>query len=70
MNDGVTARVVHERDAAALARAITGLLAQRDTGRLLGASARARVERDFGWARVAERFEALYHASVEGHDGG
>jgi phosphatidyl-myo-inositol dimannoside synthase len=70
MSDGVTARVVQERDAAALARAISGVLAQPDASRRLGAAARVRVEQDFGWARVAERFEALYHASVEEHDGG
>jgi glycosyltransferase involved in cell wall biosynthesis len=64
MSDGVTARVVHERDAAALAGAISGLLAQPDAARRLGAAARARVVQDFGWPRVAERFEALYHASV------
>jgi glycosyltransferase involved in cell wall biosynthesis len=70
MADGVTARVVPERDSAALARAISGLLTQPDAARRLGAAARVRVTRDFGWARVAERFEALYHASVENHDGG
>ena len=70
MADGVTARVVPERDSAALARAISSLLAQPDAARRLGAAARVRVERDFGWARVAERFEALYHASVGNHDGG
>lgn len=70
MADGVTARVVPQRDTAALTKAISALLAQPDSGRRLGAAARARVERDFGWAQVAERFEALYHASVESHDGG
>ncbi len=70
MTDGVTARVVPERDGVALASAISGLLAQPDAARRLGAAARVRVERDFGWSRVAERFESLYHASVEDHHGG
>jgi glycosyltransferase involved in cell wall biosynthesis len=70
MTADVTARVVPERDEAALARAISDVLAQPDASRRLGAEARARVERDFGWARVAERYEAVYRASVEDHHGG
>jgi phosphatidyl-myo-inositol dimannoside synthase len=58
--DGVNGRLVAERDAAALAEAIGGLLRHPDERRRLGAAARARVEREFGWARVAERFESAY----------
>jgi len=66
IEDGVNGRLVAERDAAALADAIAGLLQQPSEGRRLGAAARARVEREFGWARVAERFEAAYERARRG----
>jgi glycosyltransferase involved in cell wall biosynthesis len=59
--DGVTGRLVPERDAAALAAAISELLGQPETARRMGAAARDAVTRNFGWARVAERFEAAYN---------
>src|SRR6185295_16568867 len=59
--DGVTGRLVPERDAAALAAAIGQVLAQPEAARRMGAAALASVARDFGWARVAERFEAAYN---------
>jgi phosphatidylinositol alpha-1,6-mannosyltransferase len=62
--DGQTGRVVPERDSNALAAAISGLLDQPDRARALGLAARARVERDFSWARVAARFEAIYDDAV------
>jgi glycosyltransferase involved in cell wall biosynthesis len=60
IDDGVTGRLVPERDPQALARVIGELLASPPTARQLGLAARFKVERDFGWARVAERFEAAY----------
>lgn len=60
IEDGVTGRLVPERDAGALAAAIGELLADRERARALGAAARARMRREFGWARVAERLEAIY----------
>ena len=66
IEDGVNGRLVAERDGAALADAIAGLLQQPSEGRRLGAAARARVEREFGWARVAERFEAAYERARRG----
>jgi phosphatidyl-myo-inositol dimannoside synthase len=60
IEDGVTGRLVPERDAAALARAIGELLADRGRSRALGAAARARMIREFSWARVAQRLEAIY----------
>ncbi len=60
IDDGANGRLVAERDAGALAAAIDDLLRHPDTARRLGAAARARVEREFGWSRVAERFEAAY----------
>jgi len=62
--DGETGRVVPERDAAALAQAIGDLLARPAEAHRLGAAARARAERDFGWSRVAERFEAIYDGAA------
>jgi glycosyltransferase involved in cell wall biosynthesis len=60
VTNGVTGLVVPQHDAPALASAIGGLLAHPAEGRALGERARERVERDFGWARVAERFESAY----------
>jgi glycosyltransferase involved in cell wall biosynthesis len=60
IDDGVTGRLVPERDVQALARAIGELLTNPSTARQLGLAARFKVERDFSWARVAERFEAAY----------
>jgi glycosyltransferase involved in cell wall biosynthesis len=60
ITDGANGRLVRSRDAAALAEAIGDLLTRPETGRALGLAARARVAREFGWARVAERFEQAY----------
>jgi glycosyltransferase involved in cell wall biosynthesis len=59
-SDGMTARLVPERDAGALAAAIDGLLRDRPAGTLIGRRARDLVCRDHSWARVAEDFEAVY----------
>jgi glycosyltransferase involved in cell wall biosynthesis len=64
IEDGVTGRLVPERDAPALAAAIGDLLAWPDVGRALGTAARARVTRDFGWDRAAARFETAYERSA------
>jgi glycosyltransferase involved in cell wall biosynthesis len=58
--DGVTGRLVPERDADALAAAIRDLVRQPDAARAMGTAGRVRVIRDFGWPRVAERLEAIY----------
>jgi phosphatidyl-myo-inositol dimannoside synthase len=60
IDDGVTGRLVVERDAKALADAIRDVLAHPARAREYGTAARQRVIRDFGWPRVAERFEAAY----------
>jgi glycosyltransferase involved in cell wall biosynthesis len=60
IEDGATGRLVVERDAAALAEAIRELLSHPARARELGLAARGKVIRDFGWPRVAERFEAAY----------
>jgi glycosyltransferase involved in cell wall biosynthesis len=60
VENGRTALVVPERDSAALAAAAARILADPDSGRRMGEAARALVQADFGWPRVAERFEAAY----------
>jgi glycosyltransferase involved in cell wall biosynthesis len=60
IQDGVTGRLVPERDAAALATALGELLADAATARRLGAAARDHVARTFGWPRVAERLVVAY----------
>jgi glycosyltransferase involved in cell wall biosynthesis len=60
IDDGVTGRLVGERDASAIANAIRDLLRHPDRGRQLGQSARAHVIAKFGWAETAARFEAAY----------
>ena len=52
--DGQTARLVPERDAAALAVAIAGLLRRPSLGAEIGQQARETVCREYSWARVAE----------------
>jgi glycosyltransferase involved in cell wall biosynthesis len=60
ITDGVTGRLVAERDASALAGALRDLLAHREDGLRLGAAARAHVMSAFGWDLLAARFEAAY----------
>lgn len=60
IEDGVTGRLVVERDSAALAAAVRELLSHPARARELGAAGRAKVIKDFGWPRVAERFETAY----------
>jgi len=60
IEDGVTGRLVPERDPAALAGAIRDLLTHPDEGRALGAAGRLHVERAFGWERTAARFAEAY----------
>jgi glycosyltransferase involved in cell wall biosynthesis len=64
IEDGVTGRLVPERDALALAEAIASLLSDPRGARRIGEAARAAVTRQFGWDRVAERFEAAYDRVV------
>jgi len=60
VRDGETALLVAERDARALARALGRVFADPVGAGAMGARARAMVERDFGWARTAERLEDAY----------
>jgi glycosyltransferase involved in cell wall biosynthesis len=60
ITDGSNGLLVPERDPAALADRIGSVLDHPDRGRALGTQARARIIQDFGWDRVAERFESAY----------
>jgi glycosyltransferase involved in cell wall biosynthesis len=60
IENGVTGRLVAEQDSRALAGAVGELLGDPNRARALGAAARRRVERAFGWAAAAARFEAAY----------
>ena len=60
IEDGLTGRLVPERDAGALADAIAGLLRQPELAVRIGRWAREHIARDFGWDRVAARFERAY----------
>ena len=60
IEDGVSGRLVAERDPQAIAGAVRWLIEDGARARTIGTAARARVERDFGWARVAARFEQIY----------
>jgi glycosyltransferase involved in cell wall biosynthesis len=64
VENGVTGFVVPERDPDALAAGIQHVIAQPGRARDVGAAARALVERRFGWAQAAERFEAAYGAAL------
>jgi glycosyltransferase involved in cell wall biosynthesis len=58
--DRVTARLVAERDVAALASAIDELLRDRTAAAIMGHRAREFVCRHHSWARVAQEFEDVY----------
>ena len=58
--DGTTARLVPERDAAALAAAIGEMLDDEQRAQTIGRAARALVCHQHSWERVARDFEAVY----------
>ena len=64
VEDGTTALVVPERDPAAIAAALQRLASNPAGAARMGAAARSLVEGRFGWARVAERFEAAYDRAL------
>ena len=63
--DRQTALVVPERDPRALAGAIDELLSDAGLRAAIGGAARARMQRDHTWKRVAERFETAYELATE-----
>lgn len=60
IDDRRTGLLVPERDAQALADAVRVLLDDPGRGAVLGASARAEIERRFGWPAAVARFDAAY----------
>jgi glycosyltransferase involved in cell wall biosynthesis len=60
VEDGRTGVIVPERDARAIASAMRNLFENPTLAHEIGTSARAAVQRSFGWARAAERFEFAY----------
>lgn len=64
IEDGRNGILVPERDPAALAQAVSALLADRRRGSALGVSARATVTARFGWEAAAARFEAAYDRAL------
>jgi glycosyltransferase involved in cell wall biosynthesis len=60
VEDGVTGRLVPERDPSALAGAIAAVLDAPDAARRMGDAARQHVMRQHSWEHVAERFETVY----------
>jgi glycosyltransferase involved in cell wall biosynthesis len=64
VTDGDTAIVVAGRDAAALAGALRRTFDDPGRAKAIGERGRALVERQFGWSRAAERFEAAYAAAL------
>jgi glycosyltransferase involved in cell wall biosynthesis len=64
VEDGRTAVIVSERDAVALANAITSLAANAARRVQLGEAARAMVSARYGWEFVAGRFEAAYDRAL------
>jgi glycosyltransferase involved in cell wall biosynthesis len=61
ITDGVTGRLVPERDAVALATAIGSLLEADGLRRHLGRAARQAVIDRFGWSRMIDRLEFAYY---------
>ena len=64
IDDGVTGLLVPPRDPKALAVAITRLLEQPGLRKQLGQAARARVEREFTWDRVATKTSTAYERAI------
>jgi glycosyltransferase involved in cell wall biosynthesis len=64
IDDGRTGTIVAERDPAALARAVAGLLENPGRRAAIGRAGRAEVEARFGWDAVAARFEAAYDRAL------
>lgn len=67
IQDGVTGLLVLPRDPVALAERLRFLLTQPELRAEMGRAARARVEREFTWATVAERTAALYQEVLAEH---
>ena len=68
--DGETGLLVPERDPAALAAAVGGLLADPERARRLGAAGRRRVEAELNWSAIAAVHDRLYRQAAAGAGSG
>jgi glycosyltransferase involved in cell wall biosynthesis len=64
IEDGVSGRLVPERDPAAIAAAVVEILTDPERARRLGAAARRRVEEELNWDAVAGIHDRLYRTAV------
>lgn len=64
VEDGRSGVIVPERDARALAAAMTALLRNPDRATALGREGRTLVEARYGWTAAAVRFEAAYDRAL------
>jgi glycosyltransferase involved in cell wall biosynthesis len=64
VEDGRTAIVVPERDAGALAAAVSELLADPERRAAMGTAGRLLVESGYGWGAAAARFEDAYERAL------
>ena len=70
IEDGVHGLLVPPADPRALAEAVSRLLSDAELAKRLGAAARARAVEEFGWDRIASRFEAIYEEAASRRAGG
>jgi glycosyltransferase involved in cell wall biosynthesis len=68
VEDGVSAIVVAERDAAGIASALQRIQSDPAFAARVGGAARQIVAHRFGWDRTAEQFEAAYRAALALHE--
>ncbi|MCD1143942.1 glycosyltransferase [Kocuria sp. LUK] len=67
VEDGVTGLLVPPRDPAGAATALRALLEDPQRAARMGRAGRERVERRFGWGRVAEQTERSYERALGRH---
>ncbi|GAA3972917.1 glycosyltransferase [Allohahella marinimesophila] len=65
VEDGVSGRLVPERDAGAIAAALSELLAKPEDWAALGSAGRARVEADYDQRRLNDQLNDIYRAISE-----
>lgn len=70
VEDGVTGLLVPPDDASALARAMHGLLCDRDRCDIMGEQGRRRVEARFSIEATGAQLERLYRSLIDSYDGG
>ena len=68
IEDGVTGRLVPERDADGLAAVLAELVQDRAQGEALAARALERVQA-FAWERIADRYHQVLQAAMGDKDG-